>query len=472
MMNKLREFFSIDIRSLALFRIGLALVVLCDLFIRMHDIKAFYSDEGILPRSVLIESALDNWNFSINLMSGMWEIQLLLMIMLGIFATFLLIGYKTRLATAATWVLLLSLQLRNPIALQGGDAAEKLFLFFGMFLPLGACWSLDMRLKKSPEKSVEKSVFSIGTAALLLQVCFIYWFAALLKNDPTWKTEGTAIWYALSIEQYATPLGLFLLGYPLLLKILTISTFYLEALGPFFAFSPIWTGPLRLATVIIFILFHLGLALTIELAQFPYICAVGWLAFIPPCFWNFFSIEEAQTAPCLKFGKLSNGLAAFFLVYVALWNVQTLKVPLPFFSTWKSIGNFLGLDQKWDMFSPYPLTLDGWYVIPGTLRNGQVVDLFTGRDFVSWIKPPLLSATYKNDRWRSYLMNLAIDEEGDASLFFPSYASYLCNEWDASHPFEQQLISLDIYYMSKINNYDAPTYEYKKQRIWQQKFKE
>jgi hypothetical protein len=44
-----------DIRSLALFRIGLAIATIGDLVERSLDLRAHYSDEGIFPRYVLFE---------------------------------------------------------------------------------------------------------------------------------------------------------------------------------------------------------------------------------------------------------------------------------------------------------------------------------------------------------------------------------------------------------------------------------
>lgn len=461
--SKLKELFSLDIRSLALFRMGLALVVLWDLFVRTQDLTAFYTDDGVLPRSLLI-NILNDWNYTINLMSGLWQIQLVLVLVTAAFALALLVGYKTRIATIATWFFLLSLQLRNPIILQGGDNALKLFLFWGMFLPLEACWSLDMRLKKS--KSPANQVLSGGTVALILQICFIYWFAALLKNDPAWRSSATAVWYSLSIEQYSTELGRYLLNYPLFLKAITHITFYLEAFGTFLAFSPFWTGPLRLVTVAVFISFHVGLALTMELAHFPYICAVGWLAFLPPFFWN----RVLKKGEAITYGKataFSNLIAAFFISYIFLWNVHTLKVSIPIYSNFRWIGNLFGVDQQWNMFSPYPITLDGWYVIPGKLMNGKTIDLFSGSNQVTWDKPPLLSATYKNDRWRSYLMNLILHEYDDTDIFFAHYAHYLCTQWNETHSDEQNLVSLEIFYIAKINDYELPSSkDYEKELIW------
>ena len=50
---KCEEIFGIDLRSLALLRVGLALLVIIDLVQRSFDLKAHYTDLGILPRWAL-----------------------------------------------------------------------------------------------------------------------------------------------------------------------------------------------------------------------------------------------------------------------------------------------------------------------------------------------------------------------------------------------------------------------------------
>lgn len=460
--NKFRELFGIDIRSLAIFRIGLALVLIGDLIVRMGDLKAHYSDEGVLPRDAYIHFFQDPWSISLHMINGLWQFQLVLFLLQIVFGIALLVGYRTRLATVVSWFLLLSLQMRNTMILQGGDTVIKLLFFWGMFLPLGAYWSVDEKLKN--EKPSNDQIVSMGTIGLLLQICFIYWFSALLKTDPTWRTDGTAIWYSLSIEQYAKPLGLYLLNYPDLLKILTLATFHLEAFGPFFAFSPIWTGPLRFATAMIFIAFHvIGLNLTMELALFPWICAVGWLAFFPGWFWEKVLKNHTKNSDAVawKAGKLSNMLATLSLAYVLCWNISTLGViqpPLPMLSS------LFGLDQTWDMFSPYPLTADGWYVIPAQLKNGEEVDLYRDGKPVTWQKPPSLADMYPNDRWRSYLMNIYLQEEG--SGYLPFYAKYLCRNWNKGHEGGQQAVSFDIYYMVKEISIEDPSKPYEKKHLW------
>jgi len=463
--SKLRELFGIDIRSLALFRIGVALVFLGDLLVRFQDITAHYTDEGVLPRGVLIENILDTWKISLHLINGTWEYQLVLFFFGALFGIALLVGYWTRLATLLTWLFIISIQTRNPIILQGGDDVLRLLLFWGLFLPMGSYWSIDSLLSK--KSAPTNQIVSIGTCALLLQICLIYWFSAILKSDPVWRQDGTAVWYSLSIGLFSTSLGTMLLQYPTFLKGITFSTLYLEAFGPFFAFSPIWTGPLRFATAMAFIFFHMmGLNFAMELALFPYICAVAWIVFIPGWFWDKVLKRETLWVIPWRASWLSSGLAAFFLVNVLVLNLNTIDVRTPFYPSFLYNLDYLtGLDQYWGMFAPYPMKEDAWYVIPGKLRDGTEVNLFTGGGPVVWEKPPLLSAMYANDRWRSFMINLITDEDNDVLTLH--YARYLCKTWNNSHFDDKQLMTFNIYLMLKINDVENPNAPYEKTLVWQ-----
>jgi len=285
--SKFEGFFGIDVRSLALFRISLAVLIISDLVNRYRDLEAHYTDFGVLPRGPLIEKFMQPSQWSLHLMSGTFTVQAGLFILAGIFAVMLFLGYRTRFATIASWIMLISLHTRNPMVLQGGDVLLRLLLFWSMFLPLGLRYSFDAALNSSSDRP-PRTILSMGSAALLLQVCFVYWFSAALKWHPIWTEDYTAVYYALSIDQFATPLGHWLLNFPNLLKTLTFLTLYLEALGPFLAFFPYLTGPLRSLTVFVFFGFHAGMVLTMELGLFPYISAAAWIVFLPDWFWDKF----------------------------------------------------------------------------------------------------------------------------------------------------------------------------------------
>jgi hypothetical protein len=143
-----------------------------------------------------------------------------------------------------------------------------------------------------------------------------------------------------------------------------------------------------------------------------------------------------------------NALAAAFLVYVFLWNLRTTNARwgrlLPTRADF--IASTFGIDQQWGMFAPYPSKDGGWHVVQGNRPDGSGVDLLRGGAPVCWDQPGLVSATYKNERWRKYLMNLWA---ADNVAHRPLYARYLLREWNARHKGELGLESVEVYFMLK-----------------------
>src|SRR5215218_948002 len=118
---KVAELFGADLRSLAAFRVVLAILVLADLANRATDLSTHYADKGILPRDALLQEVSNRWQFSLNLINGEPFFQALLFTVTALVAVALLIGYRTSLANVIVWVLLLSIQLRNPLVNGNGE---------------------------------------------------------------------------------------------------------------------------------------------------------------------------------------------------------------------------------------------------------------------------------------------------------------------------------------------------------------
>src|SRR3954462_14508093 len=258
-LQPVRDFFAklwaLDVRSLAVFRIAVALVILFDLAIRASDLEAFYTDFGLLPRAPYIQNFADQWFISVHMMSGTFFVQACLFILAAVFAIFMLLGYRTRLFTVLSWFMLISLQSRNRMIMQGGDDLLRMFLFWAIFLPLGAVYSVDSALdtRPQPRKPASWCVFSPATIALLAQVVMLYWFAVSYKTGAEWRSEGSAMYFALSIEQMSTPLGRLLLHLPqVLLRFMTFFVLAYEVLIPLLLLLA--TGPFRAAAVLLIIM--------------------------------------------------------------------------------------------------------------------------------------------------------------------------------------------------------------------------
>lgn len=469
---KIEEIFGIDLRSLALFRIFISLLIIFDLIYRSCDISAFYSDYGVLPRNLFI-SRYDSSYFSLYLLNGLPEFQIFLFFLTGFFAVLFLLGYFTRVTTIILWILVLSLHARNPLILTGGDTLLHLMLFWSIFLPIGAVYSIDSILR--PFKNTLPVRFvSVGTAAFLLQLAFLYIFTAINKICPEWL-NGDAIFYALNIEQYVTPFGLSLLKLKDLLKYLTYFVLGFEFVGPFLLFFPFFNGPVRTLAIFGFFCLQSGFGLSLTVGIFPFATTIVVLAFIPTWLWEKLSLEKFVLNPfknmldfvAFKFFKkfeellkiqpmfkletltfdksfIVEFLATFFLICVFLWNLSSVeKINFKIPEHIKKISFLLGIEQGWVMFGPKTIKEDFWYIYPATLKNGKQIDLFAYGEEVSFEKPKyLLSAMYRNHRWRTYIRNLWVEN----NLLYPSYAQYLCNIWNQTHSIEEKVKTIDFYY--------------------------
>ena len=403
--------------------------------------------------------ALSNMNtnaFSAHVMGGSWGFEAFLFLITAVFATGLMVGYRTRLCTFMTWLLLCSMHNRNLFLLNAGDRFFALCLFWCLFLPLGACYSVDSRQKS--RLLPHPQVSSMGTFGYLMQIIFFYSFAGFLKTDPVWTTNGTGIYYALNVEQFGTPLAHTLLQFPALTHFLTFATLWVERFGPLLILSPFWTIQARLAALMALGLFHICLLFVMSLQFFHWICLASLIALIPSALLD----KILGPFPPEQFNQkkeymplVLSLLGAFFIVYIFFWNMDGLensKYKMPKQMIW--VGYLFNINQHWGMYAPKPMTDDGWYVFPGKLRNGNIVDANTEKP-VAWRQPASLVDYGEDHRW--ILFHLYIWDQSNA-LFRVPYARYLCREWNTHHPLNQELLGLDMTYMEKDTqpNYQKP----------------
>lgn len=487
----LDRLFGIDLRSIALLRIGIGLYLLWDLADRARFLEAHYTDAGTFPReaNVALWSGGEYWErlwafASLHMLSGDLVWQGFLFLLTAVCAFCLMIGYRARLFAALCWLLTISIQNRNPHILSGADQMIRHLIFWAMFLPLGARFSLDglCALCKAYQQPVPTRTLSLGSAGILLQTVLLYWFTAALKSAPEWRGEGTAIYYALSIEHYQTPQGRWMLGLPLiLLKLATWGTIALEAFGPVVAFLPVATERVRLGVVTVFVFFHLVLISGLmDVGPISETSVLMWIAFLPALFWDKLAqlwqrlpasglkaeiegwyqalvlwrnrrilqrVARQEPLPELRPTRFAQAVAAFSLVFITLWNLKGMDEKRfgRYTQNFTWVASLARLDQHWAMFAPFPFKHDGWFVLLATLADGSQVDLLQGGKPVRWEKPAPVASQYVNERDRKYLMNL-YEIRYDAQRIH--FVRYKIREWLRSHPQPNyRLVKIDFYYL-------------------------
>lgn len=468
----LRALFSIDLRSLALFRMCLGAIVLVDLTLRLPDLVAHYTDEGVMPRETWMKLIPSEWVLSFNLFGGSASSQALLFALTALAAGALLAGWRTRLASIALYALVLSLHYRNAMILNAGDRILRLMLFWGMFLPLGALWSVDRR--GQARESGPRRASGIAPAALLLCIASIYVVTSAMKNGDDWVKTGDAVYYVLNIDMTVTTIGRWLGNFPALLQPLTFGVLAFEWAGPWLLFLPIAFPWPRVVAIAGFVAMHAGFGSCLNLGVFPFIDVISMIPFVPAEVWDWLAATAVRPVASLRrtLGKLADslplpsavpamrrpparaaqifaaGLALVAFVLIEVLNVASFKpqwVP----DSFASLQYAAGLEQGWGMFAPTPQKGDGWYYIPGKLADGSPYDVFADRPgAASPAKPDYVAATYINARWRSYLLNMYQYAKVD---HLQAFGAYLCRSRNAHlAPKAQLLESFDIHFIEEV----------------------
>ncbi len=447
--------YSLDLRALSLLRIGLALIILTDLAIRVGDLTAHYTDNGIWPVELMHNFGWKPGFWSIHELGGEYWWVLTLFIFHFIFAASFLLGYKTKLSGLIVWLLYISLHNRNVFIQQGGDDVLRIILFWGLFLPWNSHYSIDSR--KIKYKPKQKYVANFG---YMLLIASIYFFTVCLKTSAEWGSERTAVYYALSLEQLRLPgFGDWLYQFPGLMKALTFMVYYSELIIPFLILFPAKKGYLRLLAFFLILFLHTGIGLTLYVGLFFIINMVSGIGLLPKFVMdkleNKFKFLQSLTfyyptknkvnkKPILAW--LTNAVCIIIICLCATVNLSAVKwfnyelrsetiVPI----------NALRLDQYWGMFSPSVLKKDGWYVYYGMDSIGRQWDLIRNEDYVNFEKPKSILKIHTTDRWRKITENMQRDE---MAFMRPLYCNYILKRWNKRHP-EKKMFTLKLYYMQK-----------------------
>jgi predicted DCC family thiol-disulfide oxidoreductase YuxK len=307
-MHRLRDsiattYFSLDTRSLALFRVLFASVLLVDLYLRSRVLDVFYTNEGLVPNHTLLWAPLTRHMFSLFFSASHHNEVLALMLLCALAFGCLLVGYRTRLAHVVSWICLVSLDARIVLLENGGDVVMNLLCLWTLFLPLGERFSIDSLLRSLrareehvPAQLNERSAFAIKPArvyslaccALLLQLTVIYFFNVVHKSGPTW-IDGSAVHYTLHQDRLVKPLGIWMREHlpPAASQALTWTSVATEAIGTLAIASPIFTVYTRALAIVVMPLLHLSFELCLDLGVFSFAMMSFFPLLLAPEHWTF-----------------------------------------------------------------------------------------------------------------------------------------------------------------------------------------
>lgn len=442
----LHRIFAIDPRALGLLRLALGAIALVHVATLAASLTTFYSEAGVLPAKDLLTVHPDR--YSLHLLSGDSRVLTALFSVHLVAAGALFLGYRTRLATFVTWLLTISVQLRNPLLNDGADALLAMMLFWGNFVPWGECLSLDVLWGRKTRLSAP--VLSVGSFALLLQMPLVYAVTAMQKNGPMWRTDFDAVYFALNNDFIASRFGGLLGSAPLpLLKTLAIFTLAAEASLPFLLFYPGKSRAPRLFALGLALLLQAGFFACFDVGIFPFVSTAALLGFLPSTLLSRCGLPESGTvrSPIRARSYLvKEVLCAVFVGLVLLSSLSSLRVIGLRPEVSKAVSA-LRLSQGWRMFVQ-PSQKKGYYVLEGKLDGGQKIDvLHHDLTRVHWEKPDHVSSSFATRNLRKYFSVIRSDE---AKPYRAAFATYLCDAWNSSAdgPSQPRLAAIRLHFRS------------------------
>ncbi len=446
----------LDIRSLALFRVLVGILIFTDILGRFPDIEHFYTENGLMPFQLGVKNQFPFYSV-LNIhqfFDSLTGIRILFLIhMAG--AISLMLGFKTRLASVVCWFLQVSLHSQNSLIQNSGDVFLRDALFWLPFLPLAEAWALDK--KRDVEKTFSR-IQSWATWGFILQIFWMYFATALQKNHSSWWPNGTAGETALYVEAFTLPLGVLARDLPSwILKVGTLCVYVWELLACFFLVLPVFQAKLRFVGMVGFLFLHIFLVSTVSLGHFQWNVLACLLVLLPSFFWDFLEKKKLlltkRGSQELRFSfslKKSSNLILFFLV--AIMSIRNLvTVPQlknwfrhPAFSHLIKCTNFLRFEHNWNLFAPHPIRNNGWYEIEATLKNGNKIWI-PPHPYTSaakdGVKPDSLLNHYGPQRWKDYYFYIFRDAYKNT---WPYLKNYHCHRAQLNG---NELSSLKISYL-------------------------
>mmetsp|Transcript_31393 Transcript_31393/g.36094 ORF Transcript_31393/g.36094 Transcript_31393/m.36094 type:complete len:527 (+) Transcript_31393:79-1659(+) len=440
--------FGCNLKSLAIFRISIGFLLLLELLLRFRFLHPFYTDEGTFPTRLLLPKIDTLYRIiCIHAFSGSIMYQRFLLSIQVIFATFLIVGYKTRLSSILSWYLYLSLTLRNTWLNFILDRYFHYMLFYTMFLPTSSFWSVDAitsdenrcsKHNSSAEIRRNQTVVSLATIAIKAQVCWIYLDAGQGKyNDPLggWSLNADPL---PALDTYARHTLIARYMYALLtpvgLRLMTPTVVYAELLAAPVTLLGSYIGnrALVLSSIGIICSLHIGIALTVRnTALLSSVACAAWGVFLP----TFSSDYETDSENGSQETKSSSGeprssrnkaASIFIIISIICGSIWFETISEECNQSMKHIWSVL-LHNRWNVFVGAEEYVT-WEIAPGRLADGSIVDVWGRTDSVAWDMPGTgapCTSTARPGRWRSFPYLAELDGEDGEALW-----SYLCRQWD------------------------------------------
>jgi hypothetical protein len=434
----------IDLRPIALFRIVMGFFVLWDVLEFAVDLRAWFSDEGVLPRWAMLGQWARSNRFCLLDSFGSPTMVWVYWALSVAAALMMIVGYRSRLASIAVFVLVAGYQERIPPLFDGSDTVLRMILFWHMFTQSGNVWSADALVARARGTPLPTTGPALPVRLTQLQIGWVYFCSVFYKlQGQTWH-DGTAVHYALHLTHvFARPWADLVADSIPIVGFITFFTLVLESSFIFLTHAPFLHKPLKALALVCGVGLHAGIFLTINVGHFSYLMPITYLPMFEPE-WSQKVVDVAsrlfgfdrlhrlhellrklpqpvpRSVPAWvkswekpAFGAL--GLTAFLVSWYSMPSQYRTEMPHAVETTIQ----YASLWSNWDMFAPEPLRTDYHLTMPAEFEDGTTADLFGGpKDGPGDVRG------FWFTRWWKYLENVT----GGGDLLPLEFGRYYCRE--------------------------------------------
>ena len=464
---------TVDTRSLAVFRMFAGVLIIADVLSRARSFHFYYTDDGVVTQA-LAEQFTRRYAVSIFFFTSDPYVIAALFIIHALVAIVLIFGYKTRIALFISFVFVISLDHHNPLVTSYADTLFRMLLFWALFLPLGERWSIDAIHR---DRSPRKSIASFASAAIMIQMIFMYFVNGQNKFPSDLWHSGEAAIIVMGIDEMTFFLGDFMRNFPFFLQIGGRTWFYLLLISPLLFLI---YGRLRYPLLLGFFGGHASFAITVRIGAFPYVAMLGLITFLQPRFWKDLEAVFARMglssllatwqhdmtrAGTYLAHRLPGKLLEFpgrdvfvrktltVLVLVSMFGLFFMPAfafsaqgpylddnPLPDDNPVENVLDEWNVGQPvWSIFAgPGPRNGDRYYVFPAQTTDGQVFDAYNERPLTYERPGDELQKQHDVYRMRFYMNSIRRQPHTPNDLL----ADWYCDEWAAEKGVELEYINM------------------------------
>ncbi|MBK9143433.1 MAG: HTTM domain-containing protein [Candidatus Melainabacteria bacterium] len=265
---------------ICLFRILIGVIILASSLFWWPDLLTWFGYDGIVSVDTMYQFEESNRLSILAWLPPDNRFVVALYALLMVSGICFTLGLKSNLSAFILFVCLTSFHHRNLLIFHSGDTLLRVCMFLLVFGPIGKMYSLDRLLARKSGKEDSGDILCSPWIQNLLrfQVAIVYAHSSLSKLEGETWWNGTAVYYALHMQDFSKFPVPFVFDSVLGCQIATWATLAVEIA----LFTLIWIKELRYYVLAAGAVLHLGIDWTMNLPFFENLMIATYVLFIKP----------------------------------------------------------------------------------------------------------------------------------------------------------------------------------------------